>query len=341
MINVARSICEWPDCTKLKQPAIDGKGYCIMHAREKGLTIQRKSGLCAADNCIKTASKNIDGLPAKYCGDHSIEGMINTTTQRCCGIIVGVPCIKYRRYHLLGLKAAFCKNCKSRDMVDVACKYCTTIGCNSEATYGIACQSHTKCKQHKEQNMLKNSKKRCNFLNCLRVATHGIDDNVHCVSHLEDKDRDLTLRKCTNCPEIDTCDKAGLCISFCSAIKVHEQIKKYERKKENAVHVLLQSRIKQELYSFNKTFDTSCNRKRPDFVYDADTHFVIIDCDEYMHLSYDKQCELDRMRLITQALGISTINIRYNPDSFKSKFGKNLIKLVEKKFSLNGSRKHS
>lgn len=54
-----------------------------------------------------------------------------------------------------------------------------------------------------------------------------------------------------------------------------------------------------------------------DIVYDCGTHFLVVEIDEHRHSSYNKSCEITRMKEICQAIGMPTIFIRYNPDSYK------------------------
>jgi hypothetical protein len=44
---------------------------------------------------------------------------------------------------------------------------------------------------------------------------------------------------------------------------------------------------------------------------------IVLEVDENQHKSYEYECEYIRMINICQALGISTIFIRYNPDSYR------------------------
>ncbi|CAG8654587.1 3501_t:CDS:1, partial [Funneliformis caledonium] len=53
-----------------------------------------------------------------------------------------------------------------------------------------------------------------------------------------------------------------------------------------------------------------------DFVIDADIYKVILKVDEYQHKKRKYNCEVKRMWNIMQALGISTLFICYNPDSY-------------------------
>lgn len=54
-------------------------------------------------------------------------------------------------------------------------------------------------------------------------------------------------------------------------------------------------------------------------VFDAGTHFVVLEVDEHQHKfsGYSCDCEQVRMVNITQTLQLPTIFIRYNPDTYK------------------------
>ena len=67
---------------------------------------------------------------------------------------------------------------------------------------------------------------------------------------------------------------------------------------------------------FISIYKEGCGLKtRPDFLWDCDTHFLILEVDENQHLNYE--CDRPRMINISQALGMKTLFIRYNPDKFK------------------------
>jgi hypothetical protein len=59
-----------------------------------------------------------------------------------------------------------------------------------------------------------------------------------------------------------------------------------------------------------------CYKYRPDFLYDATTHHVVVEVDEDQHDSYNPECERVRMISILEAVGTRCIFIRYNPDAF-------------------------
>ena len=70
-----------------------------------------------------------------------------------------------------------------------------------------------------------------------------------------------------------------------------------------------------------------CNLYRPDRIYDCNTHFVVVECDEYQHKNKSfcssyrdlKHAELSRMHEIQNACGLPCIFLRWNPDNFRVK----------------------
>jgi hypothetical protein len=107
--------------------------------------------------------------------------------------------------------------------------------------------------------------------------------------------------------------------------------KKRIKQKEEAVGRLLQREIKQDLYSSDKVIDSSCSRRRPDFVYHCGTHIVIVEVDENQHKGYlctaygdDQEGKMKgeaiRMYEVGQCFdGLPVLFLRYNPDAYKAK----------------------
>jgi hypothetical protein len=60
----------------------------------------------------------------------------------------------------------------------------------------------------------------------------------------------------------------------------------------------------------------NCGNERPDFVWEAGTHRVIVEVDEDQHRTYPPECDRTRMINVTQAMGLPCIWIRYNPDTY-------------------------
>ena len=66
--------------------------------------------------------------------------------------------------------------------------------------------------------------------------------------------------------------------------------------------------------SHNKAVDGGY---RPDFVFDAATHFVVVEVDENQHRAYPADVERSRMVSLCRALGRPTFFVRYNPDAYR------------------------
>ena len=99
-----------------------------------------------------------------------------------------------------------------------------------------------------------------------------------------------------------------MCNDLCDSSKFRE--------KELSIKQVLENNN----YKFvhDKITDINCNKYRPDFLIDCDTHVVIIEVDENQHKSYGECDEKIRMINIFQGLGgIKTFFIRFNPDSFR------------------------
>lgn len=57
-----------------------------------------------------------------------------------------------------------------------------------------------------------------------------------------------------------------------------------------------------------------CERYFPDFVFDRGYFMIVLECDEYAHQQYPRNCEIVRMNNIQDDFGLPTVFIRWNPD---------------------------
>lgn len=76
---------------------------------------------------------------------------------------------------------------------------------------------------------------------------------------------------------------------------------------------------------------TGCNPNRaPDFItfrHTATHHWaVIVECDEDGHRTYGENCEVRRMEVLLQELGIPLAFVRFNPDEYEPQLPKRLRK---------------
>ncbi len=139
------------------------------------------------------------------------------------------------------------------------------------------------------------------------------------MDHREPDDRCFLTACCSRCGLPELVLTKGLC-EICGRlgpVVQQERLVKQERLRaaiEAAGHVL---------YAYDRILDKGvCTRRRPDYVFDAGTHFVVVECDEHQHKRGDYAgCEANRMREIAIALGLPTVFIRYNPDAYKTEGG--------------------
>jgi hypothetical protein len=101
--------------------------------------------------------------------------------------------------------------------------------------------------------------------------------------------------------------------------------KSYKRTKELELKEFLETFYNNIIHNRSINLTNPCKSYRPDFLMDCNNFFIIIECDEYAHRSYDKQCEIIRMNNIIFQLGLPCIFIRYNPDSKINKITKHRV----------------
>jgi hypothetical protein len=210
------------------------------------------------------------------------------------------------------------------DIVHSRCEY----DCNTRASYGIPGSRPSACAKHKTEGMCKRPLLRCIADDCKEKAFYGTYYPQHCEEHREESEQNLCLRKCKNCSNIEICNDEGLCFEYCINSDLFRRSKHH---KELRVENLLRREIQEQPYACDKIIDSACNKKRPDLIYDCETHHLVVDIDEHQHDSYDRACEIIRMIEICQAVGMPVIFIRYNPDNYTdSQFKKNPIMKVKR-----------
>jgi hypothetical protein len=126
----------------------------------------------------------------------------------------------------------------------------------------------------------------------------------------------LVEHPCKTCGLIQVLNGDGVCM-YCDPA---EQVRM--KAKELEVKSWLDAKgIKYE--SHDRMIDRgACIRNRPDFIFDAGTHMVVLEVDEHQHQQYACECEQTRMVNISQSLGMPTLFVRYNPDPYRSAHGK-------------------
>jgi len=320
-----------------------GKLYCQTHAKENMTNIS--SSKCLQEGCLAQKRYGFIKGKVEYCGNHKKEGMIDLYQKRC----EEKKCLKIQSYGFKGNKANFCMDHALEGMVDLCGKYCLDEDCKKRATLGIkknksmSCATHKdeemtdvinnrcsqqyckkivtswgygypgkkveRCATHKEEGMILRPRKRC--MECKEFAIYGLDKPLHCEEHQKSEECNLLEKKCVSCGLLNVFGKENKC-GFCDPVV----FKRYRLAKQREVKFLFDSnKIKYE--SYDEQLPDKCNKKRPDFVFDANTHKIVVEVDEQQHNSYNCECEQVRMAQVTQAIGMPTIFIRYNPDKYK------------------------
>lgn len=297
-------------CTKcLKTSAsygTDGKLECCKQCKTPEMTKIRKVKRCKFkekeddEECPHVPSYGYENGKIEYCKKHALKNMVDLKHDMChCGTIAtfNVPGEK------IGL---YCKKDAKPGMIDVTAPRCD---CGTTAGFGFPGQSPTKCAKDKIIGMISNPTKRCAKTPCKEIAIYGNNKAIHCEEHKEPNEYNLIEKECKSCNLLTFLNEKELC-GFCDPT----MIKTFRLAKQKEVKSILDANnLKYTLY--DKVIDSQCGYERPDFLFDCNTHFVVIEVDENQHRQ--NECEDVRMFNMSQTLGMKTIFIRYNPDNYK------------------------
>lgn len=335
MVNIFSRKCSHKGCSispNYALPTDKVPKFCKSHASSDMINITAVR--CFHIDCDKVASFGFvgDNKPT-FCKDHSSSQMEDIRSTRCHH----PDCKRQAKFNFIEKRPAeFCSLHKEASMINLRTKQCVHLNCSSKPSYGYPGYESTLCAKHKQIGTIRNSRRHCmgdQKEECKEFATYGPDRTtpLHCENHSISGEICLVERECVRCKRTDVLNKAGLCVNYCSLEEDDRVFKKRIKQKEEAIGRLLQKEIPQELYSADKIIDSSCSKRRPDFVYHCGTHVVIIEVDENQHQGYlctaygdDPQGKMKgetiRMYEVAQCFdGLPVLFLRYNPDSYKGK----------------------
>ncbi len=317
MVNVRSPMCV--EC-KAKHPCFNVKGetkplYCRQCADASGqdmIDVKNQKKLC--QKCQTTIGNfNVSGEKVgKFCLECKDSNMIDVVNRKCADCQVKIP-----KYNLPGSKSGlYCSTCgkKRPNMVDVVNPYCTTPDCRTSATMGIPGLQPTKCTYHKESGMISNPRRKCN--ECSEFALYGMySEPEYCEQHKSPTDFNLVQKECSICTVLEIVDREGKC-GRCSQYMKRSMYLYKQKVVKNWIDQEL-SDFKYE--SYDRVFEQGqCGKERPDFLWDAGTHKIVLEVDEDQHKGRPCECEQIRMVNLTHAFGMPCIWIRFNPDNFKA-----------------------
>jgi hypothetical protein len=321
MVNVVSRRCLFIGCDKMPSFGVKGTKtlkYCSEHASDECIDLKHKR--CAFDGCGSISPKFgfKDDKLGMYCAKHQLPGMEDIISKRCkqenCGNLAQCN-FKYAKGY------AYCPKHKLEKMVNKMHHLCVEVDCLIGATYGYPGYKSIFCATHKSTHpgVIRFSKKKCTDDGCKTQAVYGIRIPTHCYAHHDQTtETNLVEETCLGCgltmildPEERTCEYCSPALNARCRLAKQRKVKTY----------LDANAITYDSYD-RASLPAGCGRERPDFLFDAITHFVVLEIDENQHRGVQYSCEEVRMQNISQALGLPTVFIRFNPDDYKNANGK-------------------
>jgi hypothetical protein len=321
--------------------------HCNDHKEDDEENVKHKR--CEYENCKKTSSYGLIGKTAIHCKLHADEDEIDVRHSRC----KERGCNSRPTFGLIDGKVNHCNIHAKENEIDLNNKkVCQENGCSKRPSYGPEAGVLLHCFEHYKDDEENQKHKKCEYKNCKTIAGFGIKKAIHCYEHKKDNEKCITRSKC----EYHKCDKRpiygvkGQPPKHCSAHKNENEIdlnsirckdcglftvgkKPYKcsyckddsdkRKKTKEMKVVDYFKEQKMDFIHNKSVGAECGSYRPDLLFDTGTHFVVVEIDEEQHKSvtdnsrYGNICERVRENNIFIALGLPTVFIRYNPDSYK------------------------
>jgi hypothetical protein len=220
-------------------------------------------------------------------------------------------CIKYPIFNKPGEKRGlFCKEHASEDMIDVKHELCLDETCSVRASYNFpGNKTPIFCKTHSYDNMIlvnseekEDKKEKCR--KCDAEYEFLYNSKKYCAEHYPEKDKIKKLKKICK-----ICDIEQECDYIC------KECKKLSNKKEYAIVRYIKKKIKKDFKHNSNESVKECSKRRPDVIFELESHDVIVEIDENQHKDYIEECECARINEIVSSIGGKTVVfIRFNPD---------------------------
>ena len=145
----------------------------------------------------------------------------------------------------------------------------------------------TACRDHKQMGMISNPRQRCSAKNvttgrkCTHTGTHELNKARYCEEHAPEGAINLAIKPCISCKLLDVLNATQHC-STCDP--VHRE--RATHAKELTIKALFEANDLRFISHDKRVDEGVCYQYRPDFVFDAGTHMVVVEVDENQHKSY-------------------------------------------------------
>jgi len=238
-------------------------------------------------------TQQVYGIPgtnvALYCSVHKHPNHIDLKNKRC----QEPGCNTQPVYGIPGTKGVvYCSVHKHLEHVNIVGKRCQEMGCDTSVYYGFPGNPPTRCAQHKQHDTIPNSKKRCEDAKCKEIAVFGYRKQIHCEEHKIAGEINLIHRTCVRCNLPDIVDERLLCATCDPEVE-----KRVRLAKQKIKDVFDASGLR--YFSYDRVIDNGwLGKERPDFLFDAETNFVIVEVDEEQHRNAPCYCVGEQTRMV-------------------------------------------
>ena len=292
--------------------------YCNEHKSQNML--RTVDDICQEINCCKKPTHNFPKEIEFLCIDHKMNKMVDLS-EKC----EEFNCSSKPEYNILGKKPKFCVHHKNKYMINITHMKCNEKGCHDHPVYNNREEIRPSyCNRHKIDNMIDMYNTNCHNNNCTKIAefnTKGSVKGIYCFDHKKDKMCSISHKSYVHVKQgVKTIPDNRTNLDY--VCRGGDMTIRQNAEKLNKMHMVKQEIVREWLdlhgykdkYKYNNSVSQLLNL-RPDFLFYRNDHYVVVEIDEFQHSnSYDNE-EL-RMIYITFALGLPTIFLRYNPDSY-------------------------
>jgi hypothetical protein len=238
---------------------------------------------CSHEGCTALCAIYEDKVTSKrYCNIHK-EGERKKIKGYTC---ISDGCERAPIYNIKGGTAKYCGIHRTEGMVNVVTKRCIEDGCDTTASFGIEGKKAEYCGVHNKDGMIN-----------LKVKYTALKEDI-----------------CKSCSITMKLNKMGYC-EYCDPMNTHTRC----FAKQTALFEYLDARDLSGNQSDSMINSGKYGKERPDRIYNCRDRVIILECDENQHKQYSRDCEVLRMKNISQCFdGIPVYFIRWNPDNYKS-----------------------